>query len=87
MRGSGGDGYRVPVTASSRSPTGVFFPEQSVDSLLAAVALFEANEARFDHAAIRRHAERFAAERFRAELQALITRCWRDWQGELRAYH
>ena len=86
VRGSGGDGYRVPVTASSRSPTGVFFPEQSVDSLLAAVALFEANEARFDHAAIRRHAERFAAERFRAELQALITRCWRDWQGELRTY-
>lgn len=84
MRGSGGDHYPAPVTGQSRAPTGVFFPEQSVESLLAAIALFEANEARFDPVAIRCHAERFAAERFRAELQALITRCWREWQAELR---
>jgi len=84
MRGAGGDHYSVPVTGQGRAPTGVFFPEQSVDSLLAAIAMFEANEALFDPAAIRCHAERFSAERFRAELQALITRCWREWQAGLQ---
>ena len=84
MRGSDGDHHPAPVTGQSRAPTGVFFPEQSVESLLAAIALFEANEARFDPVAIRCHAERFAAERFRAELQALVTRCWREWQAELQ---
>jgi len=70
----------VAGAASSRAPTGVFFPEQSVASLLEAVAEFEANEGRFDSAAIRAHAESFSAPRFRAELQALIDRCWRRWQ-------
>lgn len=84
MRGSGDAQHSAPVTGHSRAPTGVFFPEQSVESLLAAIALFEANEARFDPAAIRRHAEGFAAERFRAELKALIARCWREWQAGLR---
>ena len=84
MRGCGGEHYSAPVTGQSRAPTGVFFPEQSVESLLAAMALFEANEARFDPVAIRCHAERFAAERFRAELKALITRCRREWQADLQ---
>jgi hypothetical protein len=50
---------------------------------------FEDHEAAFDAAAIRAHAERFSAQRFRRELQALVARCWRQWQadrpGPLRA--
>jgi hypothetical protein len=81
MRGSG-DHHSVAAAGHSRAPTGVFFPEQRVEALLAAVAFFEANEARFDPAAIRRHAERFAAGRFRAEFKALIARAWRESRGE-----
>lgn len=73
-------GYR-PVAGESRAPTGVFFPEQRVPSLLEAIAWFEANEARFDPAAIRRHAEHFAAERFRSELRSFVERAWREWRG------
>lgn len=68
-----------PGTAH-RPPTGVLFPNQSVASLLGAIAEFEAHESRFDSAAIRAHAEGFSAARFRAELQALIDRCWQRWQ-------
>lgn len=62
------------------SPTGVLFPEQRVESLTAAIAEFEANESRFDSAAIRAHAERFSAQRFREELRDLVDRCWQRWQ-------
>lgn len=69
--------------------TGIFFPRQEVDSLLAALRRFEDHEAAFDAAAIRAHAERFSTQRFRRELQALVARCWRQWQadrpGPLRA--
>lgn len=45
-------------------PTGVFFEEQSVESIVTAVRRFE--ELQFSAAACRANAERFAAERFRA---------------------
>ncbi len=51
--------------------TGVFFHEQAEQSIQDAVTGFEA---RFhsDAAAIRRHAEQFSAERFRAEFKAFV---------------
>lgn len=70
------------AAGETRAPTGVFFPKQRVESLLEAIALFEANEARFDPAAIRRHAEHFAAERFRSEMRNFVARAWREWRGD-----
>lgn len=70
------------VAGERRAPTGVFFPEQRAESLLEAIAWFEENEARFDPAAIRRHAEQFAAERFRTDMRGLVERAWREWRGE-----
>lgn len=52
--------------------TGIFFAEQSADSLAAAIRLFESNESRFSPAFIRRHAERFGVSRFKAEMRAFI---------------
>jgi len=52
--------------------TGVFFSEQSADSLAAAVRFFESNQSRFSPAVIRLHAERFDASRFKAEMRAFI---------------
>ena len=52
--------------------TGVFFGQQNVESLSRAVALFEDKVAEFDSAVIRRHAEKFRPERFRAEFTAIL---------------
>jgi len=54
------------------SSTGVFFAEQSAESLAGAIRFFEANENRFSPALIRRQAERFAMPRFKAEMYAFI---------------
>ena len=58
--------------------TGTFFAEQTVASLVEAVGRFE--RMAFDPAAIRRHAEFFRPERFRAEFAALIDREWAAFQ-------
>ncbi|MCX7623577.1 MAG: glycosyltransferase, partial [Thermomicrobium sp.] len=50
--------------------TGVLFPEQTVEALVAALRRFE--QLRFDPAVIRRHAERFRPERFAAEFTEVI---------------
>jgi len=52
--------------------TGVFFGEQSAESLAEAIRFFESNERRFSPAFIRRHAERFDVSRFKAEMRAFI---------------
>jgi glycosyltransferase involved in cell wall biosynthesis len=54
--------------------TGVLFPEQTVDSLIAAVATFDQSRDRFHPEHLRRSAMRFGRERFQQELRALIER-------------
>ncbi|WP_414041114.1 glycosyltransferase family 4 protein [Acidithiobacillus sp. M4-SHS-6] len=58
--------------ASSPAPTGVFFYEQSVPALSAAVARFEEAGAAITPQACRENALRFAPERFRAEFTAFV---------------
>ena len=53
-------------------PTGVFFGEQTPESLLAAVSRFERNVGLFDPRACRRNAERFSSENFRAALTDFV---------------
>lgn len=63
----------VPLgDAAGRAPTGVWFAEQTPASLGDAVRTFEAQGAAFDPAAIRRHAERFGAVRFRREMREVV---------------
>jgi glycosyltransferase involved in cell wall biosynthesis len=54
--------------------TGLFFSEQSVESLIEAVKNFESIS--FDPHVIRSHAELFSADRFRHELRTLIDMEW-----------
>lgn len=54
--------------------TGLFFDAQTAESLQAALDRFEASEAGFDPAVIRRHAEGFGRERFVREIRGLIDR-------------
>ncbi|QQC67001.1 glycosyltransferase family 4 protein [Paraburkholderia ginsengisoli] len=53
-------------------PTGVFFGEQTLESLLEAVSRFEDNAALFDPRQCRRNAERFSSENFKAALTHFI---------------
>jgi len=63
---------RAPDAPGPRSPTGLWFEPQTPEALRAALRRFETLEDRFDPAAIRAHAERFAPERFRAGIRRQI---------------
>jgi glycosyltransferase involved in cell wall biosynthesis len=52
--------------------TGVLFEQQTVESLVGAIRLFEARAAGFDPAEIRANALRFSAERFRHQFRANV---------------
>jgi glycosyltransferase involved in cell wall biosynthesis len=54
------------------SSTGVFFAEQSAESLTDAIRFFESIETRFSPAFIRRNAERFDVSRFKSEMVSFI---------------
>lgn len=53
-------------------PTGVFFPEQSVASIIEAVKTFEDNQELFTTQNCRKNAEQFSEERFRNEFQEFV---------------
>jgi glycosyltransferase involved in cell wall biosynthesis len=65
---------------SSGAPTGVFFEEQSVAAVVAAVHSFEENAARVTAQACRARAEQFSAARFRAEFMDFVRRKWAEWK-------
>jgi glycosyltransferase involved in cell wall biosynthesis len=74
-RGGALETVKGGLPASSFAPessTGVFFAEQSAESLADAIRFFESNETRFSPAFIRGHAERFDVSRFKAEMGAFI---------------
>jgi len=58
----------------SDSPTGIFFQDQSVNSLVTAVRLFEAEGLAIQADHCRENALRFSAERFREEYKAFVDR-------------
>ncbi len=61
-------------------PTGVFFAEQTVASIKAAVDSFERESARILPQACRDNAQRFSPERFRAELTASVDVAWQRFK-------
>lgn len=63
-------------------PTGVLYPQQDASSLAQAVSEFERSAGRITSEACRKNAMRFSADRFRAELSALVTERWKRFQCE-----
>jgi len=61
--------------------TGLFFQHQTVAAITDAVDRFERCPELFDPVAIRRHAEFFRPERFRAEFSALLDREWAAFEA------
>ncbi len=74
----GAGGARESVIAGE---TGIFFAEQSVAALTAAVRSFDPEA--FDPATIRRHAERFSRQRFQRQIGQFVARVHqiRRWQA------
>jgi glycosyltransferase involved in cell wall biosynthesis len=56
--------------------TGLFYPEQTVESLIAAVEQFESGDLNLDERHITSRAERFNKARFQQELKILIKDTW-----------
>lgn len=62
-------------------PTGVFFDEQSVASIVKAVQCFESNQAQFIPATIRQHAEQFSVPHFRERYTRFVVKAWDCWRS------
>ncbi len=63
--------------------TGVFFEQQTPESICAAVEDFEAHRDAFNPATIRSNAERFSAARFRIEFSEFVSSRWEEFQRSL----
>jgi glycosyltransferase involved in cell wall biosynthesis len=68
----------VGLGASDASPTAVFFPEQSVDSLERAILTFESAVEQFDPKALRARAEAFDRPLFKQRLADYIRHRWTE---------
>ncbi|WAM36292.1 glycosyltransferase [Caldicellulosiruptor acetigenus] len=60
------------VETVEENKTGIFFEKQNSEGLKEAINRFERNIEMFDSAYIRRHAEKFSAERFRQEISDYV---------------
>jgi glycosyltransferase involved in cell wall biosynthesis len=69
----------VPLDGGEEPPTGLFFEEQTTESLVAALRRFEESEHRFHPAALRARAERFDVALFRERMEQLIDERWEEF--------
>lgn len=65
------------------NPTGIFFAEQTVPAITAAVAEFEQNATAFDPAVIRQHAEGFSIAHFKDAYRSFVLSKMAQWQAQL----
>lgn len=61
--------------------SGLFFPEQTIDSLIAAVEQFEGGDFNLQESQITSNVERFSKARFQQELKSLIEDSWTRFEG------
>ena len=73
---------KAECAESAPAPTGVFFYEQSVASIIAAVEHFEGAGAAITPEACRENALRFTPEHFRTEFTAFVEREWAAFRGD-----
>jgi glycosyltransferase involved in cell wall biosynthesis len=66
--------------------TGLFFEEQSVESLLDAISRFETKKMEFSPYEIRKNAERFSKARFQEEFTSFVNQKWQDFEQRKKSY-
>lgn len=62
-------------------PTGLFFKEQTVDALCAAIETFESESKAFSAQTCRKNAEKFSTERFERELEDFVNEKWAEFSA------
>jgi glycosyltransferase involved in cell wall biosynthesis len=82
--GRGGALETVVMSPDPAQATGVFFPEQTVESLVEAVHVFESHPEGFRPEVCRRHAERFSVDQFRQSFSAYVTARVTEFRESLR---
>ena len=76
-----GEGVAHGQEGPTDSPTGVFFNDQTEESLIEAVRLFETYEDRFELEAARANALRFDRGRFKERISDYLERAVATWRG------
>ncbi|PTT89241.1 glycosyl transferase family 1 [Pelomonas sp. HMWF004] len=79
--GKGGSLETVRGRPGDAGRTGVFFREQTVEAIQAAVREFESAPASFSAQACRTHAESFSPERFQRQLRSVVDQSWATFCG------
>ena len=81
--GKGGSLETVVDSTDPAKATGLWFHEQTVDSLMAAVQRFESLPAPISAQLCRQHVERFSVQRFRDEFADYVNQRWNQFQSTL----
>jgi glycosyltransferase involved in cell wall biosynthesis len=81
--GKGGSLETVVESSDPTKATGIWFAEQSVDSLLSAIERFESLSIPISPQVCRKHAEFFSIERFRENFIAFVDSKWCEFQKSI----
>lgn len=68
------------VRSTGPEPTGIFFDEQKIASVCAAIEEFERRQDEFQPDACRKNAERFSVTRFNSEFSNYVDKKWNEFQ-------
>jgi glycosyltransferase involved in cell wall biosynthesis len=79
----GRGGARESIVSGGLTPTGLFFDEQTVESIQQAIEDFEASPTRFEPQHCRNRAEQFSIGRFRSEFSSYVRRRWAQRLAEV----
>lgn len=78
--GKGGSLETVVDSEDSTEATGIWFKQQTVESLIEAINRFESLSTQISPSTCRAHAENFSRPRFRAEFSSYINKRWDEFQ-------
>jgi glycosyltransferase involved in cell wall biosynthesis len=76
-------GFYPGAPIDPEDSSGVFFREQSSESLVQAIVAFERVEHRFSRALIKQRTERFSPDRFQRDLSLFLAQKWEEFQQTL----
>lgn len=77
-----GGALETVLPAQSSTPTGIFFNEQTAQSIISAVNEFESNIGVFTAKNCRGNAEKFSRERFKNEINSYVENKWQQFLAE-----
>jgi glycosyltransferase involved in cell wall biosynthesis len=81
--GKGGSLETVVDSPDQNSATGLWFSEQTVESIVDAVRRFDTRATPILSSVCREHAERFSIERFRYEFEVYVNTRWAQFQASM----